>query len=74
MPIDLDIREHEFLGPIIREAEQKGELTILRRLLEECFGALPKWAAEKLSSLPASQLEDLSVRVLYAKSVDELLR
>ena len=35
MPIDLDIRDHETLGPIIREAErsarQEGDLTILRR-------------------------------------------
>jgi hypothetical protein len=49
MPIDLDIREHEVLGPMFKEAEQKGlqkglqvgELTILRRLIEKRFGALP---------------------------------
>jgi hypothetical protein len=78
MPIDVDIREHEFLGPIIIEAERKGrqegEMTVLRRQIETRFGALPGWAAEKLASLPASELEDLSVRVLDAKSIDELLR
>jgi predicted transposase YdaD len=82
MPIDLDIRDHEVLGPMFIEAEQKGrqegrqegDLTILRRLIEERFGALPSWASEKLTSLAAPELEDLCVRVLYAKSVDELLR
>jgi predicted transposase YdaD len=86
MPIDLDIREHEVLGPIIIEAEQKGrqeglqaglqagELTILRRQIEKRFGALTGWAVEKLSALSASDLEDLSERVLDAKSVEELLR
>jgi predicted transposase YdaD len=86
MPIDLDIREHEVLGPIIIEAEQKGrqeglqaglqagELTILRRQIEKRFGALTGWAVEKLSALSSSDLEDLSERVLDAKSVEELLR
>ena len=94
MPIDIDIREHEVLGPMFKEAEQKGrqeglqkglqkglleglqvgELTVLRRQTEKRFGALPSWAAEKLATLSASELEDLSERVLDAKSLDELLR
>jgi len=74
MPIDLDIREHELFKAARQEGRQEGEMTILRRVIEERFGALPKWAAEKLASLPASKLEDLSVRVLYAKGVDELLK
>jgi predicted transposase YdaD len=81
MPIDLDIREHEVLGPMFREAEQKGrqegryegEITILRRQLEKRFGALPGWAVEKLAALSASELEDLSERVLDGKSMEELL-
>jgi Domain of unknown function (DUF4351) len=82
MPIDLDIRDHEFLGPMFIEAEQKGlqkgrqegELTVLRRLIQKRFGPLPAWAGERLAALPVSQLEDLSERVLDAKSVEELLR
>jgi len=86
MPIDIDIREHEVLGPMFKEAEQKGrqegrqeglregELSILRRQIEKRFGALPGWAGEKLAALPASELEDLIERVLDAKSMDELLR
>jgi len=85
-PIDLDIRDHEVLGHMFIEAEQKGrregrqegrqegELTVLRRLIEKRFGPLPGWAGEKLAALPASALEDLSERVLDAKSVKELLR
>jgi hypothetical protein len=73
MPIDLDIREHELFKAARQEGRQEGEMTILRRQIEERFGALPKWAAEKLASLPASKLEDLSLRVLYAKSLEELL-
>jgi predicted transposase YdaD len=86
MPIDLDIRDHEVLGPMFIEAEQKGhregrregrqegELTVLRRLIEKRFGPLPIWAGDKLAALPASALEDLSERVLDARSVEELLK
>jgi hypothetical protein len=70
MPIDIDIREHE----LFKAARQDGERKIIRRLIEKRFGALPSWAAEKLTSLSASELEDLSVRVLDARSVEELLR
>ena len=81
MPIDIDIREHEVLGPMFKAAEQKGrqegrqegELTVLRRMIEKRFGALPGWASEKLAALPVSELENLSVRVLDAKSVQDLL-
>jgi hypothetical protein len=78
MPIDLDIRDHETLGPLFKEAEQEGcqagALAILRRLIGRRFGALPGWAAEKLAGLPAAELEDLSVRVLDIGSLEELLR
>jgi len=85
MPIGLDIRDHETLGPMFIEAEQKGfqkgrqegrhegELAVLRRQSEKRFGTLPRWAGEKLAALPTSGLEDLSERVLDAKNVEELL-
>ena len=78
MPIQINILENEVLGPVfqkgLQEGRQEGELTILRRQIEKRFGALPGWASEKLAALPASELEELSERVLDAKSVEELLR
>jgi predicted transposase YdaD len=82
MPIQTSILEHDVLGPLFRkgllegrrEGRQEGELTVLRRQIEKRFGALPGWASEKLAPLPAPELEDLSERVLDAKSVEELLR
>ncbi len=86
MPIDLDIRDHEVIGPMIIKAEQEGrregrvegrlegEITVLRRQIEKRFGPLPSWASQKLAAMPASGLEELSVRVLDTASIDELLR
>jgi predicted transposase YdaD len=82
MPIEADIREHQVLGPLFKEAHkegrkqgvQEGELTVLRRLIQKRFGRLPKWANEKLAALSTTRLENLSERVLDAKSLDELLK
>lgn len=82
MPIETSILEHDVLGPLFRkgqqegrlEGRQEGELTILRRLIEKRFGALPAWANDKLNALSAAELEDLSERVLDAGSVEELLK
>jgi ABC-type Fe3+ transport system permease subunit len=45
MPIRVNILENEVLRPLFKkgmlEARQEGELTILRRLIEKRFGALP---------------------------------
>lgn len=69
MPILNDILDHKVLG---REYK-KGELVILRRQIEKRFGAIPAWAGERLGELSPHELEDLSVRVLDAKSLEELL-
>lgn len=78
MPIDLDIRDHEVIGPWIidaeRKGERKGELKILRRVIEKRFGAIPSWAAEQLATRSSAELEELSVRVLDAQGIEELLK
>jgi predicted transposase YdaD len=81
MPILDDIMDHDVIGPAIREGMRKGrlegvqqgELTIVRRLLAKRFGDLPTWFDERLAKLSIGELEDLSLRVFEAKSLDELL-
>jgi len=90
MPIDLDIRDHEVLGPLFIKAEQKGiqeglqkgrqeglhagKIAVLQRQIEKRFGALPRWVRVKLEDMPAPELEDLIERVLDATSLAELLK
>jgi hypothetical protein len=73
-----DILDHEVLGREYKkgrqEGELKGELTILRRQIEKRFGSVPNWAEERLAKLSAKELEELSVRVLDAKSIEDLLK
>jgi predicted transposase/invertase (TIGR01784 family) len=88
MPILDDIMDHDVIGPAIRqglergreegrqegkqEGRQEGELAILRRLIQKCFGTLPAWADDRLTTLSVGDLEDLSLRLLDVKSVNEL--
>ena len=78
MPILNDILDHEVIGPEIKKGIQKGieigELKILRRLIKKRFGSVPNWAEERLAKLSAKELEELSVRVLDAKSIESLLK
>lgn len=73
MPILNDILDHKVLGREYKRGLQEGERIVLRRLIEKRFGALPGWAEQRLTELSASQLEDLSVRVLDVNTLEELL-
>jgi hypothetical protein len=77
VPILNDIRDHELFGLEYKRGLEEGrqhEVMILRRQIEKRFGSLPTAAAERLSKLSAQELEDLSVRVLDAASIEELFR
>jgi hypothetical protein len=78
VPILNDILDHEVIGPEIRKGFQKGiemgELKIVRRLIRKRFGSVPNWAEERLEKLSPKELEELSVRVLDAKSIETLLK
>jgi predicted transposase YdaD len=52
----------------------EGELVVLRRLIEKRFGAVPAWADERLTQRPTEDLEALSVRLLDAATLEELLQ
>jgi hypothetical protein len=71
MPILNDIMDHKVIGPAIRQGRQEGELAILRLQLVKRFGTLPNWAGERLAKLSTAELEELSLRLFDAKSLDE---
>jgi predicted transposase YdaD len=84
MPIMHDIMDHEIIGPAIKKGIQQGiqeglqqgmqqeGRSILHRLIEKRFGPLPAWAEDRLTQLSVAELEDLSLRVIDAKAMDEL--
>ena len=66
------LQEGELKGKL--EGKLEGELKVLRRLIEKRFGAIPGWAEERLAGQSAADLEELSVRVLDAQSIEDLLK
>ena len=76
MPLLNDILDNRVLGREFKrgleQGVQQGELTVLRRQIEERFGPIPKWADDRLTALLAAELEELGVRVLKAKTIEEL--
>jgi len=64
----IDIMENRVLGPAIL----KGEATMLASLLEERFGTLPEWVADKLGSAKEAELMAWGKRVLSAQTLDDV--
>jgi hypothetical protein len=57
-----------------REGRQEGEATLLLRLLERRFGALPASVTNRVAAAGTATLEEWSLRVLDAKGLDDVLR
>jgi len=55
------------------EGRQEGDLTVLRRLITNRFGAIPGWVEERLANRSTDELEDLIVRFHDAQTIQDLL-
>ncbi len=77
MPILKDIMDHKVLGREYKRGSkdgiQQGELRILRKQMERRFGPIPEWVEERIAGESAEDLEALSVRLLDARSLEELI-
>ncbi|MBF0192841.1 MAG: DUF4351 domain-containing protein, partial [Magnetococcales bacterium] len=51
---------------------QEGETALLLRQLQRRFGAVPTWAVEKITQADLPSLEEWSLRVLEAHSLEEM--
>ncbi len=82
MPIHYDIRDHEVFGPVIRQERAEGEkagrlqeaVSLLQRMLVARFGTLTTTTTRRLAKLTLPELEDLAIRFVTAKNVNDLFR
>jgi hypothetical protein len=83
MDITYDWFTDPTIGPVIADAAaqaraeghaeaQAAEQRIFRRLVEKRFGALSEATAARIASMALPEIEDLSLRLLDAASLDEL--
>ncbi|MBF8271344.1 MAG: hypothetical protein HW380_449 [Magnetococcales bacterium] len=64
------LREGEQKGE--QKGERKGEAKILNRQLQCRFGAVPDWACEKIAKAESPSLENWSLRIFDARSLDDV--
>ncbi|MEO5369385.1 MAG: DUF4351 domain-containing protein [Magnetococcus sp. DMHC-1] len=55
-----------------QDGERDGEAKVLTRQLLRRFGTIPDWAREKVAKAGLSSLEEWSLRLLDAQSLDEV--
>jgi len=67
MPIQEDIRDHDYFGPPIRQAQ----IEILTMQIGKRFGVIPPQIRERLSSLSPGQIDAVSLRVLDANRIED---
>ena len=73
MPILNDILDHKVLGREYKRGSQEEALKLLRNLIEKRFGPVPSSMEQRLTGLTVAEAEALAIRVLDARSLDELL-
>jgi predicted transposase YdaD len=77
MGISIEIEKNVFLREIRdnarAEGRTEGRTGILRELVENKFGALPKWAAERLAKATPAQTERWARKILTATSIEAVL-
>ena len=55
-----------------RDSRHEGEAIMLTRLLKRRFGTVPDWANEKIATANLTALEEWSLRILDAHSLEEV--
>lgn len=56
------------------KGQLKGEMLILQRLLVKRFGTLPNWVDEKIAQAQSEQLEQWSLRLLDAHTIEDVFQ
>jgi hypothetical protein len=74
MPILNDIMDNEVIGPARRQGKEEGERQIVLSLIAKRFGPLSAAARKRIDAIPASKLERIALRLLDARSLDQLLK
>ncbi len=70
MPITVDMGETIWGKELFEQEERRGEALILQRQLTKRFGSLPQWAVEKIAQAQNEQLEQWSLQLLEAETLE----
>ncbi len=63
----------EYINQGFQQGLHQGETEMLVRQMEARFGALPQWAKQKIGQADITSVENCSIRLLNANSIEETL-
>ncbi len=61
-----------FIDKYVEEGIQQGERKLLASQLKHRFGTLPEWACGRIEKTDAAAIEQWSIRLFSASSIDEV--
>ncbi|MBF0155192.1 MAG: DUF4351 domain-containing protein [Magnetococcales bacterium] len=85
MALTFNVMENDVLRPLFlqermdgelageRKGRHEGEAAVLTRLLQHRFGDLPPWASQKIADAELATLENWSLRILDAPTLESVL-
>ena len=73
MGISTDFMKNEFVQDAVRGGFRDGKENLLRLQLETKFGAVPKWASERLASATSAQVARWAKKILTADTLEGVL-
>ncbi|MBF0139960.1 MAG: DUF4351 domain-containing protein, partial [Magnetococcales bacterium] len=56
----------------VKKGRQEGKVEMLTSQLQRRFGSMPEWASERLSKADLPSLENWSLRIFDAQSLDDV--
>ncbi len=72
MPIQEDIRDNDYYGPLLRQENARGRMELLLDMIAIKFGAVPPPIRQRIASMDPDQLKAASRRLLDARTIEDL--
>ncbi len=72
MPIQEDIRDHDYFGPLIRQERAEAEMAFLLHLIETRFGPVSPKVRKRLEALTPDQIHAVGSRLFEAHRIEDL--
>ena len=74
MVISVNVMENAFFRDVFVKGQQEEAAKLLLRQLSRRFDTVPTWAREKIATADLTSLEEWSLRILDAKTLDDLFQ
>ncbi len=72
MPVQEDIRDHDYYGPLLRKENARGRKELLLDMIAVQFGAVPPLIPKRLEALSPDEIRAASRRLPKTRRIEDL--